>query len=216
MMPGDMRQQAPGPNARRRRMTAAGLLVCPLLMGQALTAGPGDDGRWHAGAYSYSDEMGGFRIVAVSGSGTKEDPVQIEQAFDSAGPVTLMIRAEKPIRLRPVPSAEVATGMIHMRIVAINGSGLPWIEFEFELQEQPGEPSTYGDGLSFDQRRKDGEQMASDRFDAFTRDFEPHDRVLFTRGVIDPDDSGLFQMFITDFTPKRTFYLKQDPRAPYS
>jgi hypothetical protein len=188
------------------------LLLSPLLMGQ----GPGDDGRWHAGAYSYSDEMGGFRIVAVSGTGTRDDPVEIAQEFDTASPVTLTIRAERPIRLRGVPSADFATGMIHMRLVVINGSGLPWIEFELELQEQPDEASTYGDGLSFDQGRRDSENLASNRFDEYSRDFEPYDRVLFTRGVIDSGESGLFEIYITDFTPKRTFYLKQDPRAPYS
>ncbi len=192
------------------------LVAAHLTAGPAQAEGPGDDGRWLAGAYSYSDDLGGFRIVSIRGSGTADDPVELSQEFDSASPVTLTIRAEKPIRLRGVPSAEVATGMIHLRIVTINGSGLPWIEFEFELQEQPGEASTYGDGLSFDQRRQHAEQLSSDSLEEYRRDFEPHDRVLFTGGVIDPGRSGQFDMFITDFTPKRTFYLKQDPRAPYS
>jgi hypothetical protein len=193
------------------------LLSSPLLLGQAQPpTGPGDDGRWRAGPYSYSDEMGGFRIVSVRGTGTKSDPVEIAQSFDSASPVTLTIRAERPIRLRGLPSPDFATGMVHVRLVAINGSGLPWIEFEFELQEQPGEPSTYGDGLSFDQGRRDGDNLAADSFARYSRDFEPHDRILFTDGAIDPDGSGLFELYITDFTPKRTFYLKQDPRAPYS
>lgn len=205
----------------KRTTTALALLLSPLLMGQGsggpgLAGGPGDDGRWHAGPYSYSDEMGGFRIVGVSGTGTRDDPVQIAQEFESASPVTLTIRAERPIRLRGQPSAEVATGMIHVRIVAHNASGLPWIEFEFELQEQPGEPSTYGDGLSFDQRSRDTNTIASDRFGRWSRDFEPHDRLLFTDGHIDHRQTGVFDMYITDFTPKRTFYLKQDPRAPYS
>jgi hypothetical protein len=205
---------------RRLAMTLA-LLLCPLLIGKAAgepgsVAGPGDDGRWHAGAYSYSDEMGGFRIVAVSGIGTRDNPVEIAQEFESASPVTLSIRAERPVRLFGRPSAEFATGMLYVRLVAINGSGLPWIEYELELQEQPGEASTYGDGLSFDQGRRDGGGLAANSYDEYDLDFEPYDRVLFTRGVIDPGASGLFEIYITDFTPKRTIYLKQDPRAPYS
>lgn len=197
------------------------LLLSPLLMGQGLAddgraRGPGDDGRWYAGPYSYSDEMGGFRIVDVSGTGTREDPVEIAQEFETASPATLTIRAERPVRLRGVPSAEFATGMIYVRLVVINGSGLPWIEFELELQEQPDEASTFGDGLSFDQGRRDSGNIASDSFDKYSRDFEPYDRVLFTNGVVDPGKSGLFEIYITDFTPKRTIYLKQDPRAPYS
>ncbi len=203
------------------RGMALALVFCPLLAMRAAgepgsLAGPGDDGRWHAGAYSYSDELGGFRIVAVSGTGTADDPVEIAQEFASASPVTLSIRAEKPVRLFARPSAEFATGMVHVRLVTINASGLPWIEFELELQEQRGEGSTYGDGLSFDQGRRDGASLAASRFADYSRDFEPYDRVLFTRGVIDPGESGLFEVFITDFTPKRTIYLKQDPRAPYS
>ena len=189
----------------------AALMLCPLLMGQ----GPPDDGRWHAGAYSYSDERGGFQILSVTGTGTRDDPVEIAQEFETAGSVLLVIRAEKPIRLHS-SSPEFASGMIHLRIVAANNSGIPWIGFEFELQEQVGEPSTFGDGLSFDQRRTDGTGLASSAFGKFVRDFEPYDRVFFTDGVIDPLQSGAFELFITDFTPKRTFYLKQDPQVPYS
>jgi hypothetical protein len=189
----------------------AALLLCPLLMGQ----GPADDGRWYAGAYSYSDEMGGFHILSISGTGTRDDPVEISQEFETASGALLVIRAERPIRLHSFGS-EFANGMIHMRLVVLNNSGIPWIGFELELQEQPGEASTFGDGLSFDQRRTDGEGIASTAFRRYNRDFEPYDRVLFTDGVIDPLKRGAFEMFITDFTPKRTFYLKQDPQAPYS
>lgn len=187
------------------------LLLCPLLMGQ----GPADDGRWHAGAYSYSDEMGGFHILSVRGTGSRDDPVEIAQEFETAGSSMLVIRAEKPIRLHS-SNPEFANGMIHMRIVAVNNSGVPWIGFEFELQEQIGEPSTFGDGLSFDQRRTDGPGLTSSTFRKYARDFEPYDRIYFTDGVIDPLQTGAFELFITDFTPKRTFYLKQDPQAPYS
>ena len=178
--------------------------------------GPGDDGRWHVGPYSYSDELGGFRIVGVSGTGTADDPVEIAQEFESATPTVLVIRATRPVQHLGRPDGSWATGMIHMRLVAINNSGLPWIEFEFELQEQLGEPSIYGDGLSFDQRAKQTDTLVSDSFERYSRDFEPFDRVLFYDGYIDPKRTGAFDMFITDFTPKLQFYLKQDPRAPYS
>lgn len=204
-------------SAGARRSAPLALALASILTAQPAPAqGPGDDGRWHAGAYSYSDEMGGFRIVAVSGAGTKDDPVEIAQQFDSAGAVTLVIRAEKPIMRHVGPSPAFATGMIHMRVVATNGSGLPWIEFEFELQEHRDTPSTYGDGLSFDQRTRDADTAGSDSYRRWSRDFEPYDRLLFTEGVIDPRETGTFEFYITDFTPIRTFYLKQDPRAPYS
>ena len=57
-----------------------------------------EDGVWRAGAYTFSDELGGFRILSVKGSGTKDDPAIITQEFQSASPVTLVIRILGPIR----------------------------------------------------------------------------------------------------------------------
>ena len=57
-----------------------------------------------------------------------------------------------------------ANGFLHMRIEVTNNSKLPWIEFEFELQEQLNKPSVFGDGLSFDQRRTDSENISSANF----------------------------------------------------
>ncbi|TIV73835.1 MAG: hypothetical protein E5V79_04225, partial [Mesorhizobium sp.] len=44
---------------------------------------------WTTGAYSFSDELGGFRITGVSGIGTKEDPLVIKEELNTATPVTL-------------------------------------------------------------------------------------------------------------------------------
>jgi hypothetical protein len=180
-------------------------------------ANPADDGRWHAGAYSYSDQRGGFMITAISGSGSRDDPVVIEQEMLSASPATLVIRAEQVIRPRlfgtPGP---VANGFIHIRIVLLNNSGLPWVEFEFELQERDGEPSSYGDGLSFDQRRTDSTSIAASRYASFSREYEPYDRIRFTDGNTDALESCVFEFLITDFTPVSQFYLILDPRIPSS
>jgi hypothetical protein len=96
----------------------------------------------------------------------------------------------------------------------LNASDLAWVEFEFELQEILNEPSLFGDGLSFDQRRSDGNAISSDSFSDFSRDFEPYDRLLFRSGNIDPKKVGSFGLLITDYTPTSVFYLVQDPRIP--
>ena len=178
-------------------------------------AGPADDGRWHAGAYSFSDEMGGFRITDVGGSGTRDDPIVIEQDLLSASPVTLVIRATGTLQPYGRPG-DSANGWIHLKLVTRNGSGIGWIEFEFELQEILGRPSVFGDGLSFDQRRSESGNITSSAFETHVRDFEPADRVLFQGGKIDPDETGDFGFLITDFTPVTEFYLVQDPRIPFS
>ena len=70
---------------RASRVTAA----LPLLSLLLISAGPADDGRFHAGGYSFSDELGGFRILDVKGSGTKADPLEITEELHSADPVML-------------------------------------------------------------------------------------------------------------------------------
>lgn len=169
---------------------------------------------WPAGPYSYSDELGGFRITDISGIGTREDPVVLRQILVSVHPVTLVIRAIRPIR--PLHrGSEFATGIIYLRLETLNASGLAWIEMEFELQSEFGVPSGFGDGLSFDQRQMDA-FFVSDRFGQAVHQHEPHDRVLFTDGYLDPDDTARFSLLLTDYTPKPTFYLVQDPRIPAS
>lgn len=168
---------------------------------------------WPAGTYSFSDELGGFEITGVSGNGTHDDPVLIMEELNSATPVTLTIRTTRPIRPFDASGA-YANGILHIRIQALNNSGQAWIEFEFELQEILDRPSVFGDGLSFDQRSKNPKNIASSNFAEFDRDFEPYDRLLFKQGTVDPLKSASFDFLITDYTPRWTFYLVQDPRIP--
>jgi len=186
------------------------LIRPPAAITQGVTS---DEGPWLAGAYSFSDELGGFRIRSASGTGTKADPIVIGEELYSASPVTLVIRATKPIRAFDF-SGEYANGFIYLRMQVMNASDLGWVEFEFELQEILGEPSLFGDGLSFDQRRSDAEAISSSSFAHFDRDFEPYDRLLFTNGKIDPRRIGSFGFLVTDYTPTSIFYLVQDPRIP--
>lgn len=169
--------------------------------------------QWPAGAYSFSDELGGFRIRSVTGRGTQEDPVVIFEEMNSASPITLVIRTIRPIRAFDF-SGNYANGFLHIRLEILNNSRLAWVEFEFELQEHLGEPSLFADGLSFDQRRTDAKTISSDSFMEFSRDFEPYDRLLLRNGKVDPGEITTFGFLITDFTPKSQFYLVQDPRIP--
>ena len=171
--------------------------------------------RWETGAYSFSDELGGFRITGVSGKGTRDDPIIIQEEMDSATPVTMIIRTIRPIR--PYDQTGLyANGFMSMRIEVLNNSKLPWIEFEFELQEHLHEASVFGDGLSFDQRRTQSENISSQNFREYSRDFEPYDRLLFRSGKVDFLEVATFNFMITDFTPRWEFFLAQDPRIPSS
>ncbi|WP_235911656.1 hypothetical protein [Mesorhizobium xinjiangense] len=199
--------------------SAIAAAVTALLSGVVWTV-PGNaeeaaSATWRAGAYSFSDEKGGFRILAVSGRGTADDPVVIDQEFYSASPVTLVIRTEAPIKPHAVEEGFV-NGFLYVLIVARNASELAWTEFEFELQEVLGQPSVFGDGLSFDQRRTEGDNLTVTGFSRFSRDFEPYDRLLFRDGFVDPGEMAQFGFLISDFTPVERFFLVQDPRIPSS
>lgn len=194
-------------------------VVCAVLLVLLLTgAGPDERGPWRAGGYAFSDERGGFRIVSVRGTGTKGDPIEITQTLTSAGPATLVIRAVKPIpnRLHPYPDEDYATGFIHLRIVATNGSGLAWTAFILELQETPGRPSGHYDGLSFDQNGRNPQYLASDRFSHIEAQYTKGDRLWFSGGHVDPGGRATFGFYITDITPAATFYLVEDPSIPMS
>lgn len=190
---------------RALRILAA-LLILPLLLA---SAGPADDGRWYAGSYSFSDELGGFRILSVRGTGTKADPVEISEELYSANPVTLVIRAADRL-----PALQ--TGTLHLRVTVLNRSELAWIEFAFELQEILGKPSDFYDGLSFAQVNPAPDLVSSDRFASFETRFESFDRIRFSNGHADPLNRTRFGFFITDVTPVDEFYLLQDPRVPFS
>lgn len=202
-------------HSRRGTALRATLAVALLLTVGPVLAQSDAQKRWEAGAYSFSDELGGFRITAVRGTGMLDDPVVITQELTSSSPVTLVIRAIKPIRQFESGPGSV-NGQLRLRLETLNNSGQAWVEFEFELQELLHKPSLYGDGLSFDQLREDARRIISDSFTYFSRNFEPYDRLRFGEGRIDPKKSGSFEFMITDFTPKLTFYLVQDPRIPLS
>ena len=155
------------------------------------------------------------RRAGSAGLGTRSDPIRITKQVLSATPITLVIRATKPINPFAHPSTH-ATGTLHFDITIVNASGLPWIGAEFELQEIIGQASVYGDGLSFDQRRTSSYQTWSDRFAGNQQDFEPHDRILFHDGFVDPQEQARFQFLVTDLTPVATFYIRFDPRIPAS
>jgi hypothetical protein len=81
-----------------------------------------------------------------------------------------------------------------------------------ELQEEEGVPSVYSDGLSFKQFDTEDTDVWSDSFLENERDFEPYDRIEFSKGHVDPGATAEFKVSITDPTPVPTFYLLQDPK----
>lgn len=169
-------------------------------------------GTWSTAGLTFSDELGGMRLISVSGSGTLLDPVVIVEELTGMAPATLVVRS-LPTRRRqtdPVPTrAYVDLAVIK---IVINRSRKSWAGFDLELQEVLGKPSTYGDGLSFDQIRQFKGPPTSDRFFDGRLVDEPYDRIRFYDGMVDPGETVRFNLYITDPTPADEFFLVQEPR----
>jgi hypothetical protein len=135
-----------------------------------------------AGDFSFSDELGGFRLLSASGVGTPDDPVVIVEELPGVDPVILVIRR------RILPRDDLRPSYTELTLVkhVVNTSERVWAGFEIELQEILKKPSVYSDGLSFKQFAANPEDVASGSFTENERRFEPYDRILFQSGAVDP------------------------------
>ena len=108
-------------------------------------------GMWAAGGLTFSDELGGFRLVSVSGSGLTSDPIIIVEEITGDGPAVLVVRTfRRQMRDDRVLPASHFMNLTVIKVV-INSTGRRWAGFDLELQERLTIPSSYADGLSFDQ-----------------------------------------------------------------
>lgn len=194
---------------RRKFKLPAALIVC--LFGEVFLSAlhaRALAGELTTGAFSFSDELGGFRLLSASGTGTRSDPIVLVEEVDEAMPITLVIR-----RRAPEPG-EARPGFAPLTIVkvVINRSRRIWAGFELELQEILGKPSGYGDGLSFNQVGSRPPDVTSDAFSDHNRLFEPYDRIRFENGYVDPEATARFKFTVTDPTPVAEFFLVQDPK----
>lgn len=157
--------------------------------------------------YVLSDTLGGFRLLSAIGTGSRADPVIVEEEITAAAPAILTIRR--------LPSSDLASGTpVELTIVKRirNLSRRVWGGFEVELQEILRKPSVYGDGLSFNQYALDPDDAEADAFGETRRLYEPYDRIRFEDGYVDPEGFLTIRLTITDPTPSAVFYLVQDPQ----
>jgi hypothetical protein len=191
----------------RGYLTAA--LLC---LGLAVSVTPARAEDFTAGGLRFSDELGGFRLISVTGSGSASDPIIVVEEITRVGPAVLTIRGQQMIAMKDAPARKAAFVNLAVIKVVINGTHRAWTGFDLELQEELKKPSPYEDGLSFDQLGSfSDEPFASDSFSLTRRMPEPYDRVQFYDGSVDPGAAVRFNLFITDPTPASVFYLLQEP-----
>ena len=188
------------------------LIAALLCLGLAVSGGPAPAESFTAGGLEFSDELGGFHLISVTGSGSLSDPIVVVEEITQVEPVVLVIRGEQMITVDDAPPRKAAFINLAVIKVAINGTDQVWTAFDLELEEELGKPSPYEDGLSFDQLGSfSDEPFASDSFALTRRMPEPYDRVQFYDGSVDPGAAARFNLFITDPTPDLEFYLLQEP-----
>jgi hypothetical protein len=164
--------------------------------------------EYRAGSYSFSDEMGGFRLLSATGTGTANDPIVVVEELEGTEPVVLVIRRHDLDQ----PGFRPVRGRLTLVKRIANRSDRVWAGFHVELQEILSEPSTRADGLSFNQAGAQPSDVESDAFTLNDRRFEPFDRIEFLGGSVDPEGVLTLRLTITDPTPVSPFYLLQDPQ----
>jgi hypothetical protein len=164
---------------------------------------------WTTGGLSFSDELGGARLVSASGTGTRDDPIVLVEEITGAGPAVLVIRNNRTGRVNISP----ALGFLSLSVVNViaNRGRWAWAGFDLELRRHLDQPSVYTDGLSFDQPQNFARMAKADRFAQTLQDDEPFDRIRFDGGSVDPAEYLRLDFDIVDANGGPVFYLVQRP-----
>ncbi|SLN37905.1 hypothetical protein [Oceanibacterium hippocampi] len=198
---------------KRRAITLAAALAVSCAL--PLPAAPASAEPVTRDGLTFSDELGGFRILSLSGIGSLEDPFVLVEEMTTLGEIALVIRGlASRSQLRPNRFSSITFAGFHLVKVVINRSGREWASYEHELREDLAEPSSYGDGLSFDQPKTGPRPFESDRFQRSHEVTEPADLVRFDSGRVAVGEAATFRYVITDASPLDRFYLLQRPAWP--
>lgn len=186
------------------------ILILSVSVGSEL--GSAQSEQISAGGFSFSDELGGFRLVSVSGDGTITKPFVIVEELLDILPAILVIRRQVVSidQERRPPIAQ--RGIIYIKKNILNLSNKVWRGFDLELRQDLNKPSSFDDGLSFDQIMRRSSDITADKFAKHYRIFEPRDKICFEQGYVDPGKRLRLTLPISDTTPISKFYLTQAPR----
>jgi hypothetical protein len=159
---------------------------------------------------TFSDELGGFEITGVSGSGTQSDPFVVHENITAlSSDVILVIRDIDP-KIGNLVGTHHAFAFVLNKVVT-NKTPRAWTRFALELREVLATYSPYGDGLSFGQASSAGRPYVSPQFLASNETEEPYDQLEFSGGRIEPGASASMTFVISDASPQAIFYLLQQP-----
>ncbi len=167
---------------------------------------------FETGGYSFSDELGGFRLLSATGTGSLTDPFVIVEELHHMDAAVLVVRKIEPDQQHLPGYSEKSFLSLSVVKTTVNLSHRVWRAFDIELREELREPSGYGDGLSFDQLKSVGRPFSASVFDTVQEYSEPMDLLRYFSGHVDPGGQVSFQFHITDPTPTPIFFLIQQPK----
>lgn len=188
-------------------MAAFGRLWWLSWLAALLVAGPAGAADVTIRGLTFSDREGGFNLLGVTGTGTRDDPFVILEEVGHAGDAILTIEGWRSGY--PRGSGEEGGLSFNIRKVVINATDKRWTSYEMELREQLDLPSGYLDGLSFGQPMREDRPGSSDLLPQVLVRDEPLDAMVFSGGEVMPDERVSFDFVITDMTPTDRFYLVQ-------
>ncbi|HSK40395.1 MAG TPA: hypothetical protein VK943_11570 [Arenibaculum sp.] len=168
---------------------------------------------------TFSDEMGGFRILDVSGSGTEDDPFVLVEEITDPGDAVLVIRGAPAPTPRNPRHNRILSGHgigFALRKVVINATDRIWPGFDLELQTSPGVSSPWRDGLSFGQGSAAQKLTGSDMFERATITAEPIDSIVFSLGDVAPGGRVTLDFVVTDMAFRPAIFLVQRRHRPLS
>lgn len=186
---------------------AVGALGALALAAAALSPAPARSEAFSLEGLTFSDEFGGFRLISVTGRGTRQDPFVVVEEITNPKQAVLVIRGLDRNFGNRIGSQHL-TGF-YVQKIAVNNSGVPWRSYKLELREFPDHPSSYSDGLSFGQGVLDKIPSLSDKFTDVREYDEPRDSVEFREGEVLPGDKVNFEVAITHSLGASIFYFIQ-------
>ena len=161
-----------------------------------------------AGGLTFSDELGGFRLISATGSGSPSDPIVLVEEISGMGPAVLTIRQGDVDGVKTPSQSVLLRSLVK---IVVNKSAWRWSGFDLELRGTAGQASVFSDGLSFDQIRMVKEPLKSDLFAAIRTEDEPFDRLRFDQGRVKPEQKVRLAFNLADINPRPIFFLAQQP-----
>src|SRR3954469_24733537 len=163
---------------------------------------------------TFSDELGSFRLVSVTGKGSTDDPFVVKEEITGPNdPVLVIENFTREFGNRVGTQHTAAFAMVK---IVVNKTAHAWQGFQIELREIENRPSTYEDGLSFGQASIVADQYVNSTLPHSQRLDEPEDSLGFGGDTVPPGAEATFRFVVSDMSPIYRFYLVQRPQQPLS